>query len=79
MRKLQVAVNMCTCVCVCVRAATHYQRLIAVAAKSVRRNVRRSVVLGGESELGGGRVFCVVCGYIQLTNAISHVDEWIST
>lgn len=78
-----MAVNMCmyvrTCVLACERAATHYQRLIAVAAESVRRNVRRSVVLGGESELGGGRVFCVVCGYIQLTNAISHVDEWIST
>lgn len=77
MRKLQVAVYVRECECV--RVATRYQRLIAVAAESVRRNVRRSVVLGGESELGRGGVFCVVCGYIQLTNAISHVDEWIST
>lgn len=54
-----------------------HSRLIAVTTKSVRRDVSGSVALGGEYELGG--MFCVVCGYIQLTNAISHVDEWIST
>lgn len=62
---------------VCVRAATRYPRLITVTTKSVRRDVCRSVVLGGEHELGG--MFCIVFGYTQLTNAISHVDEWIST
>lgn len=45
-----------------------YQRLIAPTAKAIRCNVH------GGAALGVG--FYVVCGSIQLTEAISHADEW---
>lgn len=56
---------------------TCYQRLISVTTQSVRHDVRWSAALHGEYEPGG--MFSVICGFIQLTNTISHVDEWINT
>lgn len=48
----------------------------------VSADVRRRVCGGVERcvcvcVVGGGGVFCVVCGYIQLSDAIGHVDDWI--
>lgn len=55
---------------VCASVRVCYQRLIAPTAKAIRCNVH------GGAELGVG--FYVVCGSIQLTEAISHADEWIT-
>lgn len=69
--------TLCMSVCVFESASTHYQRLIVILTGAVRRDVRLCVVL--KENMSWGDVLCVLCGSIQLTNAISHVDEWIST